>query len=142
MFKRSIVRVTRKEGFGFQLWVSAGGNPVLTDGTFQSYLFGQCEKGHTKKNVLFVSAVNCRCVHVTTYFLRLNVGKAELWFGRTCCRCYYCCTLLGGLPPVSVGVWVLLGRQSASQTWRRARPTCCFTYTVNKCTFFVFIHYV
>lgn len=61
--------------------------PTLTDGTFQSYLFGRCGKEHArkKKRVLFVSAGQRHRVHVTTYFWRLNVGKAELWFGCTCC---------------------------------------------------------
>lgn len=51
---------------------------------------------------MFVSAVSCRRVHVTTYSLRLNVGKAELWFGGRCWRCDDCCTLWGGGGPACV----------------------------------------
>lgn len=82
------------EGFGFQLWTFAVRHPVFnTD-------LDSVRKGTRENWVLFVSAVNCRCAHVKTYFLRLNVGKAKLWFVSTH---YYCCTLVGGALPVSCG---------------------------------------
>lgn len=71
---------------------------------FTNTYLDSVRKGTRENRVLFVSAVNCRCIRVMAYFLWLNVGKAELWFGSTCCRYYYCCTLLGGPLPVSVSV--------------------------------------